>query len=133
ARKERLIKHLGLLVTDEQHRFGVKQRNELLALKHTNSPHYLEMTATPIPRTIAETFFGDLTVRAINTKPIGRKPIKTFLVQKRKVKDSYKWIANQIKTKKCQVYWICPLVEESEALNVKSVKETFQKVKKTFP
>lgn len=123
ARKQEIITDLGLVIVDEQHRFGVRQREELLApiLKEGSKtiPHLLNMTATPIPRTLALAMFGDVEVSIINTKPKGRLPIKTFLVPDEKRGNSYDWIREQVK-KGEQGYWICPLVSESEMLENKS-------------
>jgi len=135
ARKQDLITDLGLVVVDEQHRFGVRQREELLApiMKEGSKtvPHLLNMTATPIPRTLALAMFGDVEVSIINTKPKGRLPIKTFLVPDQKRKDSYDWIRKQV-GKGEQGYWICSLVSESEILENKSAiklhKELSQEV-----
>ncbi len=135
ARKQNLIKNIGLIVIDEQHRFGVEQREELLtpfkkALK--NIPHFLNMTATPIPRTIAETFFTDLEVAEINTKPLKRKDIKTFIVPPEKRENSFRWIIKEILSKNEQVYWVCPLIEESETKEINSVKKIHAELKKVF-
>ncbi|GAB4284920.1 MAG: ATP-dependent DNA helicase RecG [Candidatus Dojkabacteria bacterium] len=136
ARKKKLISNLGLVIVDEQHRFGVAQREELLApfIKKENTiPHFINMTATPIPRTIAETFFGDIKVLNINSKPNNRKPIKTYIVPENKREDCYAWVQNEISKEKIQVYWICPLIEESEKLQVKAASTTFKEIKKRFP
>lgn len=133
ARKNKLITNLGLVIVDEQHRFGVRQRSELLeplVAKTTGSkqrtlPHLITMTATPIPRSLALALFRDISVSTIRTKPKGRKPINTFLVSETKRADSYEWVENKVKEEHEQVYWICPLIEESEKLEIKSAKETF--------
>jgi len=134
ARKARIIKNIGLVIVDEQHRFGVTQREDLLKPleldEHT--PNFVNMTATPIPRTIAETFFTDLTVSTIKSKPKNRKEIKTFVVPEKKREDSYKWIKEKI-DEGDQVYWICPLVEESEKMQSKAATETFESLKKIYP
>ncbi len=135
ARKKDLIKKLGLIVVDEQHRFGVMQREELLEpfadiIDKKCYPHFINMSATPIPRTIAQAFFGDLTVSTIKTKPVGRLPIKTFLVEDKKRKDSYKWIQEEL-LKGHQAYWVCPLVTESDKLDkVKSAEEMYVELRK---
>jgi ATP-dependent DNA helicase RecG len=133
ARKEGLIKNLGLIIVDEQHRFGVDQRKELSKMfKMKLTPHLLDMTATPIPRTIAETFFSDLEVHRITTMPKGRKSVKTFLVNKEKRNDSFKWIKDEILSKNQQIYWICPLVDESDKIQAKSVKEIYEELVAVF-
>jgi len=137
ARKQDLITDLGLVIVDEQHRFGVRQREELLApiMKESSKtiPHLLNMTATPIPRTLALAMFGDVEVSIINTKPKGRLPIKTFLVPDQKRNDSYEWIREQVK-KGEQGYWICSLVSESEVLENKSAIKLHRELsKEIFP
>jgi ATP-dependent DNA helicase RecG len=137
ARKQSLIKNLGLVVVDEQHRFGVKQREELLEpfkekFLGNFLPHFINMTATPIPRTIAQVFFGDTDVEIINSKPVGRLPIKTHVIAEEKRESSFEWIEEQVSSGN-QVYWICPLIEESEKLQVKSAEATFDTLRKIFP
>lgn len=135
ARKINLIRNLGLVIVDEQHRFGVSQREELLkpleeALNAQKFyPHFVNMTATPIPRTVAQALFGDIEVETINTKPAGRQPIKTLVVPHTKREDSYKWIADKLKLGD-QVYWVCPLITESEVLNIVSAEQTFESLHK---
>jgi len=114
------FKKIGLVVIDEQHRFGVSQRTQLKN-KRLNS-HLLTMTATPIPRTVALTLYGDLDFSSIFQMPKGRQPIKTFLIPQNKRADGYNWIKNEIKNKKIQVFIICPLIEESDKETMKSVK-----------
>lgn len=129
ARKQNLIAKPGLVVVDEQHRFGVKQREELLSpiLKNTSAqlPHLLTMTATPIPRSLALALFAEIEVSSIRTKPKGRLPIKTFVVPESKRDDSYAWLENKIYENGEQVFWVCPLIEESETMEIKSAKETY--------
>ncbi len=125
---------LGLVIVDEQHRFGVEQRAKLLNLARI--PHLLTMTATPIPRTVALTLYGDLDLSVIETMPVGRKPVKTWVVPKQKREAAYKWIAEQIDQKHSQVFIVCPLIEESESerlINVKAATREFEKLKKKFP
>jgi len=127
------VSSVALVIIDEQHRFGVKQR-ALLKSKGI-SPHLLTMTATPIPRTVALTAFGELDMSVLSTLPSGRKPIKTYVVTQTKRKDAYAWIKKEIVSNKIQVYIICPLVEESEAETLTSVKAAtteFEKLKKIF-
>jgi len=135
ARKSNLIENAGLLVVDEQHRFGVRQREELLNPLIYNeklSPHFINMTATPIPRTIAETFFTDIDVHTIKNKPKDRKPITTFLVPEPKRENSYQWIREEILSKNQQVYLVCPLIEENEIIDAKAALTTFKEIKKIF-
>lgn len=126
---------VGLVIIDEQHRFGVRQRS-LLKEKGMN-PHLLTMTATPIPRTVALTLYGELDLSLIDEMPKGRLPIKTFLVPKEKRESGYEWIKKQIQTHGVQVFVICPLIEESEVETMKSAKaatKEFERLKKeVFP
>jgi len=115
-----LFEKVGLVIIDEQHRFGVSQRAKLRD-KGIN-PHLLTMTATPIPRTVALTLFGELDMSIIDEMPLGRIPIKTFFVNNNKRNDCYHWISNEIKNRKIQVFIVCPLIEESENETMKSVK-----------
>ncbi len=121
------FKKLGLVVIDEQHRFGVEQRAKLTA--KGKNPHVLTMTATPIPRTIALTLYGDLDVSVLTDMPIGRVPIKTWVVPDHKRQDAYQWL------KKYQAFIICPLIDESETLlTVKSAKAEFTRLQtEVFP
>jgi ATP-dependent DNA helicase RecG len=108
------------VVVDEQHRFGVNQR-ALLKNKGIN-PHLLTMTATPIPRTIALTIYGELNLSVIDEMPVGRLPVKTFVVPKEKRLAGYQWIKKQIQKKGVQVFIVCPLIEESTKETMSSVK-----------
>lgn len=134
ARKLDLIKNVGLIIVDEQHRFGVKQREELLEpfkdkLKNDSYPHFINMTATPIPRTIAESFFGNISVSEIKTKPKNRKPIQTRVVPSDKRESCITWIREKILKEKEQVYWVCPLIEESEKLDIKAAQMVFSELR----
>lgn len=121
------IENLGLVVIDEQHRFGVDQRTKL-SQKGVN-PHVLTMTATPIPRTVALTLYGDLDVSVISEMPKDRLPVKTWVVPNHKRADSYQWVRKQ----KTQTFIICPLIEESENLaSVKAATTEFENIKKVF-
>jgi ATP-dependent DNA helicase RecG len=115
---------VGLVIVDEQHRFGVEQR--LLLSKKGHSPHFLTMTATPIPRTIALTLFGDLDLSVIDELPVGRLKVKTWVVPKEKRQKAYEWIRSRIKDTPEQAFIICPLIEESETLtSVKAATKEF--------
>ncbi len=111
---------VGLVVIDEQHRFGVAQR-AMLKEKGSN-PHLLTMTATPIPRTVALTLYGELDLSVIDEMPKGRLPIKTAVVPEMKRDKAYNWIKSQIHELGVQVFIICPLIEESEAETMATVK-----------
>ncbi len=109
--------NLGLAIIDEQHRFGVKQRT---TLKSFGTPHLLSMTATPIPRTLAMTIYGDQDLSIIDEMPPGRQEISTKIVPEGKRIDAYRWIEDQI-AKGRQAFIICPLIDESDVIEVKSV------------
>lgn len=118
------IDRLGLVVIDEQHKFGVKQRIKLI--KKGSSPHVLIMTATPIPRTVAMTLYADLDVSTIDQMPLGRKIIKTWVVPAQKRDAAYKWIKEQLVRDNKQAFIICPFIDESESLeSVRAVKKEF--------
>ncbi len=122
--------NLGLVVIDEQHRFGVKQRNEIL-LKGEN-PHLLVMSATPIPRSLAMTIYSDLDISIIAGLPAGRKPIKTAVRTDKDRKSVYEFIEKSVQQGD-QVYVIFPLIEESEAMDLKDATMGFEKLKQRFP
>jgi ATP-dependent DNA helicase RecG len=131
--KKLKFKKVGLVVIDEQHRFGVNQR-AILKDKTLNS-HLLTMTATPIPRTVALTLYGELDQSYIEEMPQGRQVIKTFLIPKEKRTSGYEWIKKEIKQNNAQVFIVCPLIEESESDTLKSVKAVkieFENLKKIF-
>lgn len=121
---------LGLAVIDEQHRFGVKQRSELL--NKGDHPHMLVMSATPIPRSLAMTVYADLDVSLIRDLPAGRKPIKTAIRSHKKRPDVLNFVRSEIEDGG-QAYIIYPLVEESEALDLKDATAGFEKLQKEFP
>lgn len=116
------VDKVGLIIIDEQHRFGVAQR-AMLKQKGIN-PHLLTMTATPIPRTVALTLYGELDLSIIDEFPKGRLPIKTYLVPKVKRESGYQWMKSQIAERKTQIFVICPLIEESETETMSSVRAT---------
>lgn len=124
------FKKLGLIIIDEQHRFGVKQRNELLS-KNKKMPHILSMTATPIPRSLALTVYGELSISIINEKPPGRVPIQTEFRSPHSRDSLYKEVDTQIETGR-QVYIICPLVSESDKLGFKSAQSEYEHLKQTI-
>lgn len=117
---------LGLAITDEQHRFGVRQR-AALSLKGSN-PDILVMTATPIPRTLALILYGDLEVSVIDELPAGRKKIKTYSINKEMKKRAYSFIREQINEGR-QAYIVCPLVEESDSIKAESASELYEILK----
>jgi len=121
---------LGLTIVDEQHRFGVQQRN-LLKSKAV-SPHFLVMTATPIPRTLAMTVYGDLDVSVINEMPKGRQPIVTRKAFESKRSLVTGFVKEQLQ-KGRQAYVVCPLVEESEAMELKNAQDEYLRIQKEFP
>ena len=122
---------LGMVVVDEQHRFGVAQRAKLWS-KSVNPPHVLVMTATPIPRTLAMTLYGDLDVSIIDELPPGRKPVVTQHVFDRSLPSLYDSIRNQIHQGR-QVYIVFPLIEESEKIDLKNLEDGFQVLTQVFP
>jgi len=128
------FKNLGLVIIDEQHRFGVEQRKKLKSPGHNKLiPHLLSMTATPIPRSLALTVYGDLDLSVINELPQGRKKIKTEVVPPEHRPEKYKFVLDRINDGQ-QVFVICPLIDLSDKLGIKAVKDEFEKLdKKIFP
>ena len=125
------FKNLGFVVIDEQHRFGVAQRARLWD-KNQIPPHVMVMTATPIPRTLAMTVYGDLDVSVIDQLPPGRKPVKTTHMYDNKPDLLYRGISQQIQQGR-QVYMVYPLVKESEKLDLQNVEEAYVHLQKIFP
>lgn len=123
--------NLGLAVIDEQHRFGVAQRAKLWN-KNSNPPHILVMTATPIPRTLAMTIYGDLDVSVIDELPPGRKPIQTIHQYDNQLTSLYQSIRRQINMGR-QAYIVFPLIKESEKSDLKNLEEGFETLKEAFP
>ena len=122
---------LGIAVIDEQHRFGVEQRARLWA-KSANPPHVLVMTATPIPRTLAMTIYGDLDVSVIDQLPPGRKPVRTLHKFDNQLTSLYQSIRRQIELGR-QVYVVFPLIKESEKMDLKNLEEGYETLKQAFP
>ncbi|MBL7085056.1 MAG: ATP-dependent DNA helicase RecG [Candidatus Omnitrophica bacterium] len=120
------FKKLGLVVVDEQHKFGVVQRS--LLRQKGRIPDYLVMTATPIPRTLAMTLYGDLDISTIKELPKGRRPISTFRVENKAIKDVYKFIREEISSGR-QAYIVYPLVKRSLKFELKAATEMYQKLK----
>lgn len=127
--EDTVYKNLGLVITDEQHRFGVMQRTILK--EKGNMPDVLYMSATPIPRTYAMTIYGDMDISTIETLPSGRKPITTYLKNNKEIKDVLHMMYDELKEKH-QIYVIAPLIEESESLDLKTVNELKDKMESAF-
>ncbi len=125
------FKNLGLVVIDEQHRFGVAQRAKLWK-KNTIPPHILVMTATPIPRTLAMTFYGDLDVSVIDEMPPGRKPVKTVHFYDKDRLRVFGFMKKQIKEGR-QIYVVYPLIKESEKLDLKDLMDGYESISREFP
>jgi ATP-dependent DNA helicase RecG len=126
-----VFKNLGLAVIDEQHRFGVAQRAKLWSKNH-QPPHVLVMTATPIPRTLAMTLYGDLDVSVIDQLPPGRKPIRTIHRYDTKRGDLYLFMKQEI-AKGRQVYIVFPMIQESEKLDYENLEAGYRRMKEVFP
>ncbi len=125
------FKNIGLSVIDEQHRFGVAQRAKLWS-KNEIQPHVLVMTATPIPRTLAMTLYGDLDVSVIDELPPGRKPIKTAMLRDSQRQKMYELIRDQIALGR-QVYIVYPLIQESERMDFKDLEAGYETITQIFP
>ena len=128
-----IFRNLGLAVIDEQHRFGVEQRSRLWAKGRDGiPPHVLVMTATPIPRTLAMTLYGDLDVSVIDEMPPGRKPVKTILIGEGKKPVLYNFMKNQI-AKGRQVFIVYPLIFESEKMDYRNLEAGYEEIVTRFP
>lgn len=125
------FKNLGYVIIDEQHRFGVEQRSKLW-IKNEQPPHVLVMTATPIPRTLAMTLYGDLNVSVIDELPPGRKPVRTFHYYETKRNALMGFLRKQIEEGR-QVYVVYPLIEESEKMDMRFLEEGYEYFKQMFP
>jgi ATP-dependent DNA helicase RecG len=125
------FKNLGMVVIDEQHRFGVEQRSKLWK-KNINPPHILVMTATPIPRTLAMTLYGDLSISVIDELPPGRKPIQTYHYYENKRQGLNQFIAKQVNTGR-QVYVVYPLIQESEKIDLQNLETGYLYLCEVFP
>ncbi|MFA8451567.1 MAG: ATP-dependent DNA helicase RecG [Bacteroidales bacterium] len=125
------FKNLGLVVIDEQHRFGVEQRAKLWK-KNLTPPHILVMTATPIPRTLAMSLYGDLDISVIDELPPGRKPIKTMHAYESKRLRVFGFMREQIQAGR-QIYVVYPLIDESEKLDLKNLMEGYEAISRAFP
>lgn len=123
-------KDLGLVIVDEQHRFGVSQREALRA--KGDNPDFLALSATPIPRTLSMTIYGDMDVSIINEKPAGRLPIKTTKLPMSRIPELVARLKLQVDSG-AKVFWICPLVEESEVSDLTAAQSRYDDLKKLFP
>lgn len=123
--------NLGLVIVDEQHRFGVEQRKALLA-KAGHAVHVLTTTATPIPRSLALTLYGELDISIIDVKPSGRKPIITRITSPNSREQLYTQIATELDAQR-QMFVVCPLITESDAVAARSAEQVFMELKKAFP
>ena len=129
--KKIIFKKLGLAIIDEQHKFGVKQRSEL-AKKGGGSCDVLLMSATPIPRTMMMSLYGDMDISKIKEKPANRKKINTISKPEKKINELWPYIKKQIYNQN-QIFWVCPLIDESSFLNYSSAKKKFDLINKKFP
>lgn len=121
---------IGLIITDEQHRFGVKQRAQLAAGSH--DMHTLIMSATPIPRSLALVLYGKTKISIIDELPPGRKPVKTYLIHKNKYRTMFDFVRGEVVAGR-QAYIVCPLIEDSEMLQARSAQDVFAELQEKFP
>ena len=126
-----LFNNLGLVIIDEQHRFGVAQRAKMWS-KSENAPHVLVMTATPIPRTLAMTLYGDLDISVIDELPPGRKPVKTLLYNDAARLRIFGFMKQKIREGR-QIYVVYPLIQESESLDLKHLMDGYESIVRDFP
>lgn len=125
------ISNVGLVIVDEQHRFGVTQRRAIVNLEESEiKPHVLHLTATPIPRSIAMSLFGDFEISDLD-KPSGRLEVSTHLVPNTKMGDAYSWIAEKARSGG-QIFWVFPMIETNAELEAKSIEDEFGKIAKFF-
>ncbi len=129
--KKVIFKKLGLIIIDEQHKFGVSQRKRL-SDKGGSNCDVLLMTATPIPRTLTMTIYGDMDISIIREKPKNRKPIKTYSKLEVKIEDVLKFIKKEINIGN-QIFWVCPLIEESKKLDHSSAVKKYEYLESKFP
>ena len=129
--KKVIFKKLGLIIIDEQHKFGVNQRKKL-SDKGGSNCDVLLMTATPIPRTLTMTIYGDMDISIIREKPKNRKPIKTYSKLEVKIEDVLKFIKKEINLGN-QIFWVCPLIEESKKLDHSSAVKKYEYLERKFP
>lgn len=124
------LTNIGLVVIDEQHRFGVAQRTDLLKENAKGTvPHFVSMTATPIPRTLAQMLFGDFSISFLRTMPRDRKPIATHLVTREKREAAYEFLRKEI-AKGRQVFVVCPLIDPSDTLGVRAATDVYEHLRK---
>lgn len=123
-----LFRKLDFVIIDEQHRFGVEHREELV--RKGVVPHILSLTATPIPRTLAMTLYGQYDYDAIREMPKGRKPVQTVVKKEENVVEVYEFVGKMVKAKGLQAYFVFPLIEESEALDARSAETAYEELKK---
>src|SRR5699024_8252048 len=128
--EEVIFKRLGLVIIDEQHRFGVEQRRKLL--EKGEQPDVLHMTATPIPRTLAITDFGDLDISTIDELPSGRKEVLTYVIQEQLLERLLRFIEKKVNDGE-QVYFVSPLIEESEAFDYENALDLYDKLVAFYP
>ena len=129
--KKIIFKKLGLTIIDEQHKFGVKQRIDL-STKGGDECDVLLMSATPIPRTMMLSLYGDMDISKITEKPLNRKKIITLSKPEEKINELWPLISKNIKNKN-QIFWVCPLIEESKVFNYSSAVKKYEFIKKKFP